>query len=116
MDDYSAINFVIKLVLFLIAIWFIAKHDKKSIIVQDNSDKDDSILIRGTIFSRLFNLNVKSVKQSDIVKIQRTGKCISIFNKSDNAYDIFTFTESASDVFNQAKKAFPQAKTVEITT
>ena len=61
-------------------VWFVAKRDKQSLIVEG-----DKVLIRGTIFSRIFNLGVKTINQSDIVKIQIAGKCISMFNQSDNA-------------------------------
>lgn len=111
MDDYAVINFIINLLLFCALVWLVVKRDKNSFIVQD-----DKVLIRGTVFSRLFNFGVKTVKQSDIVKVQLAGKCVSVFNQSDNAYDIFTFIESANDVFNQAKVIFPNAEVVVISS
>jgi hypothetical protein len=111
MDDYAVINFIINLLLFCALVWLVVKRDKNSFIVLD-----DKVLIRGTVFSRLFNFGVKTVKQSDVVKVQVAGKIVSVFNQSDNAYDIFTFIESSNDVLSQAKVIFPNAEVVVISS
>ena len=111
MDDYAVINFIINLLLFCALVWLVVKRDKNSFIVQD-----DKVLIRGTVFSRLFNFGVKTVKQSDIIKVQVAGKIVSVFNQSNNAYDIFTFIESSNDVLSQAKVIFPNAQVVVISS
>ena len=109
MDDYLTINLCFNLFLFCLTVVFIYRRDRNSLV-----DNGDTVLIRSTIFSRLLNLGAKSVKKSDIVKIQLAGKCVSLFNKSNHAYDIFIVTESVKVVFNQAKEYFPSAKVVEI--
>ena len=107
MDDYSVINFIINLLLFCALVLLVVKQDKNSLILQDNK-----VLIRSTVFSRVCNLGVRKVKQSDIVKIQMAGKTVSLFNQSNNAYDIFTFVESSNSVLSQAKAIFPSAEVV----
>ena len=101
MEDYSLLNFIINAVLFILVAWFVAKRDKNSLV-----DKGNQVIIRGTVFSRVF--------KSNIIKLQVAGKCISLFNKGNNAYDIFTFTESPMKVFTQAKLIFSNAEAIEI--
>jgi len=109
MEDYSLLNFIINVVLFILVAWFVAKRDKNSLV-----DKGNQVIIRGTVFSRVFKSNNKVVNKSDILKVQIAGKCISLFNKGNNAYDVFTFTESPLKVFTQAKHIFSSAEAIEI--
>jgi hypothetical protein len=109
MEDYSLINFIINAFLFILVAWFVAKRDKNSLV-----DKGNQVIIRSTVFARVFKSSSKVVNKSDIVKVQVAGKCISLFNKGNNAYDVFTFMESPTKVFTQAKLLFSKAEVVEI--
>jgi hypothetical protein len=109
MEDYSLLNFIINVFIFIVVVWFVAKRDKNSLV-----DKDDQVIIRGTVYARIFKSNTKVVNKADIIKVQMAGKCISLFNKGNNAYDVFTFTESPTKVFTQAKALFSKAEAIEI--
>jgi hypothetical protein len=64
--------------------------------------------------SRVLGWNEKTVNKSDIAKVQLAGNYITLFNKSDNAYDIFPRRESVENIFMQAQGLFPQAEVIKI--
>ncbi|XPF94714.1 hypothetical protein ACM9HF_01545 [Colwellia sp. RE-S-Sl-9] len=111
MDEYWLLNVLIQIFITVMIIWLVLKRDKKSFI-----DNGDTVVIRNTILSRVFNFGVRTVKKSDINKVQLAGRCISIFNNSNNAYDVFTHSESPQKVFNQAKAIFTHAEFIEINS
>lgn len=109
MNDYSIISYTINVVIFFAILYFIHRRDKDSLI-----DLGDKVKVRGTTISRVFGWNEKTVKKSDIVKVQVAGRYVTVFNKSDNAYDIFPRRESVESVFMQATALFPQAEVIKI--
>ena len=109
MDDYSIVNFVVNAIIFFAILYFIHRRDRNSLI-----DLGDEVTIRGTIISRVLNWYIKTVKKRDVVKIQLAGNYVTLFNKSDNAYDIFPRRESAKYIFEQAQALFPHAEVIKI--
>ncbi len=69
MEDYSLLNFIINAFIFILVAWFVAKRDKNSLI-----DKGDQVIIRSTVFARVFKSISKVVNKSDILKVQVAGK------------------------------------------
>ena len=52
-------------------------------------DLEDDLLVAGAPIARVFNKFGKIVPKSNIAKVQVVGKTITLFNKSDNAIDIW---------------------------
>ena len=52
-------------------------------------DLGDIVVIRQTLFSRVTKRGGKSVKKADIVKLQKAGRCLTLFHKGGNAYDMW---------------------------
>ncbi|SET12384.1 hypothetical protein [Thalassotalea agarivorans] len=106
MEDYIVIA-VIAAAILLMA--FLTRYIEKESLV----DNGDYVIIRGTLMSRLFDINFKRVLKTDIIKIQIAGNTVSLFNKSDNAYDIFLYGETVNELINISDRLFPNAKTIE---
>ncbi len=75
----------------------------------------DYVIVSSTSLARDIKLLRKRVKNADIVKIQVSNSCISLFNPSDNAIDIWLPNKKAvNTVANKASKLFKSAKVVNL--
>jgi hypothetical protein len=107
MDSSTIIGYALKATVIFVLLYLIHRRDRNSLV-----ELTDSVNIRGTTLSRVLNWDVKNVKKADIVRIQMSGASVTLFNTSDNAYDIFPRAESVIDIFNHAKTIFPDAEVV----
>jgi hypothetical protein len=81
-------------------------------ILQDNGDE---VYISHLPKARLFKAWGKTIPKSFVTKIQLAGNCVSLFNASGNAIDIWVpKAKFAKPVYQRAIAIFNAAETVEI--
>jgi hypothetical protein len=87
------------------------KFNSPSKIVEDLGE---TIIVRQSPFSRVTKLMGKPIKKADVAKLQRAKNCLTIFTKSDNAYDIWLSEKHMGDAVGYCRKLFPNAEYSEI--
>ncbi len=75
----------------------------------------DFVIVSPSSFARDTRFFKQRVKRSDIVKIQISDSCVSLFNKSDHAIDIWLPNRKAIKVIaDKAENIFAHAKVVNV--
>jgi len=78
-------------------------------------DLGEEVFISHLPKARLNKKYGKTIPKSFVVKIQLAGNCVSLFNKSGNAIDIWAPKDQlAKPIFEQAKNFFKNADAVVI--
>lgn len=77
-------------------------------------DSGETIVLRQSLLARAIKLNGKPVKKSEVVKLQKSDGCLSVFLKSDNAHDIWVSEKRLAEVIDHAKNLLPHAEYFEI--
>ena len=76
------------------------------------SDKGEFVTLNTSASSNVIFADVQKLKKTDIVKIQLAGSCLSLFNKSNHAIDIWINKHMADHTFTQASTIFPHAEKI----
>ncbi|WP_423186687.1 hypothetical protein ACO1PK_00260 [Alishewanella sp. d11] len=88
-----------------------AKFNTPTAIIEDLGEV---VVIRQTLFSRATTLGGKSIKKNDIVKLQRAGRCLTLFSQGGNAYDMWISRNFITNVIAHCQELFPNATYHEI--
>ena len=76
------------------------------------TDKGEFVTLNAKASSNVIFADVQKLKKTDIVKIQLAGSCLSLFNKSNHAIDIWINKHMADHTFSQASSIFPHAEKI----
>lgn len=87
------------------------KFNSPSKVVEDLGEV---IIVRQSPFSRVTKLLGKQITKADIAKLQRAKNCLTIFTKSDNAYDIWLSEKHIGEAVEYCRNLFPNAEYSEI--
>lgn len=68
--------------------WYVVLYPAQYVPSKVFIEKGELVYIANSPFSRLKSCWATAVPKESIVKIQRVGNCISLFNAHDNAIDI----------------------------
>ncbi|HDY92875.1 MAG TPA: hypothetical protein ENH67_15735 [Pseudoalteromonas sp.] len=86
-------------------------YDPEKVLI----DMDDQVFISHLPKARLHKKYGKTIPKSFVTKIQLAGNYVTLFNHSGNAIDIWAPKDKlAKPIFEQAKKIFKNAETVEV--
>jgi uncharacterized membrane protein YvbJ len=87
------------------------KFNSPSKIVEDFGE---AIIVRQSPFSRVTKLLGKPIKKADIAKLRSAKNCLTIFTKSNNAYDIWLSEKHMEETVGYFRNLFPNAEYSEI--
>ncbi|MBU2883100.1 hypothetical protein KO525_04095 [Psychrosphaera sp. B3R10] len=73
-----------------------------------------TVFCRDLPLARIFKLNGRALVKSDVVKIQRAARCVTLFTASGIAFDLWLPKSTVDEVALRAKKLFSNAKYVEV--
>jgi len=100
--------------LVLLATFLLFRSERLSNPKHIFQDAGDDMRILHTPIARLFPSLGKSIKKSQVARIQKAPDIVTVFNQSSNAIDIPLSKKHAGPVFNHAISLFPSAEVVEI--
>ncbi|MCK7460488.1 hypothetical protein [Idiomarina aminovorans] len=100
--------------LVLLAVILMFRSERLSTPKHIFQNAGDDMLILHTPIARFFPSLGKSIKKSQVARIQKADGTVTVFNQSSNAIDIPLSKKHAGPVFNHAISLFPSAEVVEI--
>lgn len=72
-------------------------------------DAGPTVFCREVPLSRIFKLNGRAVVKTDVAKVQKSARCVSLFMKSGNAVDLFLPKNTVESVAKRARQLFSDA-------
>ena len=77
------------------------------------NDQGDWVYCRDLPMSRLFKMRGKAVKKSEVIKVQKAHRCVSLVMQSGKTLDILLPKVTIDEVGLYARSLFPEASYVE---
>ena len=78
------------------------------------SDQGEFVTLNSKVATNVVFADVQKLKKTEIVKIQLSGPCLSLFNKSNHTIDIWVNEHVADQTFTEAAAIFPHAEKIVI--
>lgn len=74
----------------------------------------DGVVIRQYPISRVLRSNGQVIAAASVTKVQHAKGCLTIFQESGRAFDIWISGKFENDIFAHAKATFPTAEYVRV--